>query len=638
MTPSRALVPATLLALAALLAPLALASHQPGPPFGLAVEAGTREVTAGEVAVVNVTVTNRGPHAILARLDASEEWQDNASLRLAANVTPASALLEAGASLPFRVEVRTTEATMGHRWFRVNATSPDDAGASNSTTFSLWVAPAWSAPSFTMPPPSDPPAFGQAPTPRGPWDPTGTYAFNASLVTPEVTLRWPYAFEGVQVRVENAGDRATLVASVEDLTGRLRLDPDATGRTDLFPGMEVQTTVLLRATDPEPGQHRVLVRLHLEEDPAQTTTFEAIVHVEARPAMDVPDLAMTGDVRVSGPDAPVPVAPGRASQVAYAFTNVGNRTLRLTMESGAVHRNLSGEMAPEPAAGWNASWDRMAFTLLPDATVTTTLTLRASADAAPGERYWAYHWVLVNESGPSIGMPGMTDVRVVEPDDPALLAAMETRDEPASASPGGEGASGGVARVLFAQPLALAGLGVGAGALVAARLLRRESWRYGLLAATVPLYTRLSKGRMLEHEAREGIHRLVAENPGVHYSALKERTGLNTGALVHHLRALERSGYLVSRREGTLRRFYAPGAAPVPPAPTVPTTPVQERVLSLLDERPMTQRELADRLGLTQQGVSYHVKTLERKGLLVVREQGGVHRCHRVRAFTAVER
>ncbi|HEX2021819.1 MAG TPA: helix-turn-helix domain-containing protein, partial [Candidatus Thermoplasmatota archaeon] len=68
----------------------------------------------------------------------------------------------------------------------------------------------------------------------------------------------------------------------------------------------------------------------------------------------------------------------------------------------------------------------------------------------------------------------------------------------------------------------------------------------------------------------------------------------------------------------------------LPEVPTQALTPMQARILAILDERPLTQKDLAARLGLTQQGVNYHVKTLERKGHLVVEREGAEWLCHRV--------
>lgn len=176
-----------------------------------------------------------------------------------------------------------------------------------------------------------------------------------------------------------------------------------------------------------------------------------------------------------------------------------------------------------------------------------------------------------------------------------------------------------------------AALVAGLGGLAALGLaLRREALRYAALAAALPLYTRLARSDVLQQEKREELHRLITEEPGINYSALKRRTGLPSGVLVHHLRTLERHGFVTSRRDGALRRFASTRAQMPAPAPP-PVTPMQRKVLDLLEREPMTQRRIAEALGLTQQGANQHVKALERRGLLAIRYEAGEYRCHAIK-------
>ncbi|MFA5860697.1 MAG: ArsR family transcriptional regulator [Candidatus Thermoplasmatota archaeon] len=192
-------------------------------------------------------------------------------------------------------------------------------------------------------------------------------------------------------------------------------------------------------------------------------------------------------------------------------------------------------------------------------------------------------------------------------------------------------------RLSTTQVALVAGVATVGITLVAAALLRRDATRFALAAA---LYTRTTRGQTLDHPARESLHKRIASEPGVCYTDLKRDTGLTTGVLVHHLRALERAGYLSSRKEGAFRRFYAAGSAPAPAPKSVtyvaPLTPMQSRVLELVRERPMTQAELGERLGITQQGVSHHVKSLERAGHVAAVYDGRVWRYQVVTSFEIV--
>lgn len=179
-----------------------------------------------------------------------------------------------------------------------------------------------------------------------------------------------------------------------------------------------------------------------------------------------------------------------------------------------------------------------------------------------------------------------------------------------------------------ASLLALAGAALAGAAGGTVLLLRHESRRYVALAPLAGLYTRLARSKVLDHEDRDKLHDLILQSPGIHYGALKRATGLNAGALVHHLRTLEKHQLVASRREGPHRRFYPVGKR-MPAPVAAPLTAMQARILDLLAAGPLTQRELAERLDLTQQGANYHVKTLERAGRLSLRMEAGQWRCHR---------
>lgn len=134
-----------------------------------------------------------------------------------------------------------------------------------------------------------------------------------------------------------------------------------------------------------------------------------------------------------------------------------------------------------------------------------------------------------------------------------------------------------------------------------------------LLAPLAPLYTRLARSDALAHETRAAMHARIQREPGIPYATLMRETRVGTGAFVHHLRVLERAGLVVSRRQGSARLLFPAGEGrDAPPRPT----DAQARILDALAGGPRTQIELAETLGLTQQGVSYHLRRLEQRGLV----------------------
>jgi predicted transcriptional regulator len=149
-----------------------------------------------------------------------------------------------------------------------------------------------------------------------------------------------------------------------------------------------------------------------------------------------------------------------------------------------------------------------------------------------------------------------------------------------------------------------------------------ERSRFALLSLLVPLYTRLSKDKVLESYSRGRVYQYVALNPGAHFNAIRADLDMNNGALVYHLEVLEREGLLRSRADGMYRRFYTMEAQP-PPLLENGTSEVQLRVLKAIEEMPgITQKELSRVLGLRQSTLAYQVERLTAMGYVAGEKQG----------------
>lgn len=148
----------------------------------------------------------------------------------------------------------------------------------------------------------------------------------------------------------------------------------------------------------------------------------------------------------------------------------------------------------------------------------------------------------------------------------------------------------------------------------------------GLLAILARLYSRFGRDSVLRAEPRARIHETLAARPeGATLADLAAATGLSRGAVAHHCRMLERHGYLTSRHDGVNRRYALPGARLAPPVR--PPTPGERRVLDLLREAgPLTQADLAARLGVTPQAVSQHLLRLRREARVEPRAADGQRR------------
>lgn len=136
----------------------------------------------------------------------------------------------------------------------------------------------------------------------------------------------------------------------------------------------------------------------------------------------------------------------------------------------------------------------------------------------------------------------------------------------------------------------------------------RESSKYALLLFFLPLYSRLRRKEILDHETRGMIRGYVIANPGDHFNSIKSALDLRNGTLAHHLNVLEREDIIKSVKDGKYRRFFPVGMRV---ADEVFPTKIEKIILDIVRETPgITQKEIAGHLGMSQPTVSYHIGKL----------------------------
>lgn len=325
------------------------------------------------------------------------------------------------------------------------------------------------------------------------------------------------------------------------------------------------------------------------------------------------------EVRVSSDVTSIELRPSRETTLRYYVTNLENESVDVTVAF------VTGEVTFGPGGGVLVRRDSETAARVASAPEPSSMTIAANETRAVDVRVIGLSAAnnttlmgILQVLGPG-GLP-IADHRL-----PMTLRGTSVAAPTAPES--------GLARALRENAVAVALAGAGLVAFGVSRLfLRREAWRYAGVAAVLPLYTRLAKSQILDHEKRERIYMYVSERPGVNYSTIKEDLALPSGVLVHHLRMLEKNGLVRSMREGNLRRFAAAHSS-MPPIPPRPLTPAQSRVLHVLLDEPMSQRGLAERLGISRQGAMQHVRELERRGFVEERDAGGERRWHATQRF-----
>ncbi len=167
------------------------------------------------------------------------------------------------------------------------------------------------------------------------------------------------------------------------------------------------------------------------------------------------------------------------------------------------------------------------------------------------------------------------------------------------------------------------------GALTAlgAAAVASENVKYGLLMIFIPLYSKIKREQVLDHFVRGQIYGYVLANPGEHYNAIKVALNLTNGSLAHHLKTLEREQFVKSKRFGLYRRFY-PMHMKIPEDGFFTPNEIQKTIVELIRSTPaITQKEIAERLGLTPPTVNYHVGILSEHRAIRVERAGRKTHC-----------
>lgn len=146
------------------------------------------------------------------------------------------------------------------------------------------------------------------------------------------------------------------------------------------------------------------------------------------------------------------------------------------------------------------------------------------------------------------------------------------------------------------------------------------------------LYTRIASDRLLDNPNRRAIYDRVMAQPGIHQRELHRAAGGAWGPFTFHLRLLREAGYVRVEDQGRYKLVFPAGANPPTPAGAAIPHPVTRAVFEAVpgDGAIVAFSELRDRLGLSRQLLSYHLRTLETRGLVVavrtLQEERGVKR------------
>lgn len=303
-----------------------------------------------------------------------------------------------------------------------------------------------------------------------------------------------------------------------------------------------------------------------------------------------------GNLTFPGPDGPVTVRLGRWREEGSPLAaGPGVDVVRRVVFEGSLAATLPSQRY------WGVAAPEMTWSL--DGTAAwTNATGRATTQA--GDATFRDEAVVAEG-----------DLRVV----PLQAPRVPSRLHPVHYSAGGEVRSltlgpRPVVQEQAAFPVAPAAATVSLLALLAVAL--TETGREAAFRGAALLYTRFTREEVLEHPQRRRLYDLARESPGIHLRELQRRLGCAWGPFSFHLGMLTQAGYLRCEKQGAYRLVFPQGIRPE--GPLIPH-PVAQRIHEALPEdgSAIGLRELRDRVGISRQLLSYHLRGLSERNLVV---------------------
>lgn len=143
-------------------------------------------------------------------------------------------------------------------------------------------------------------------------------------------------------------------------------------------------------------------------------------------------------------------------------------------------------------------------------------------------------------------------------------------------------------------------------------------------APLAPLYSRIARSDVLDHDARERIYSELEATPGLSIREISERLDIARSTTRHHVRILQEADMVDSCRIGRCRIHYVTGDKENAVRGHVLANENRARIQAALQDGEHSIREIADTVDANVGSVHFHLQKLCEVGLAKRRENGRV--------------
>lgn len=123
----------------------------------------------------------------------------------------------------------------------------------------------------------------------------------------------------------------------------------------------------------------------------------------------------------------------------------------------------------------------------------------------------------------------------------------------------------------------------------------------------------------LNQSTRAEIYSFVESNPGIHFRGLCDNLALSIGRAQYHTGILVSAGLLTVYSDGKIKRFFVRGKYSLAKMKIISMLRHQTRgdILKIISERKtVSHGELANRLDITSQGLTWQMNQLEKEAIV----------------------